>query len=325
MSTYLPFVMQQLFNRPALVSDDHSKMISAALAGRLNISQFEDSFTRLDAAEMERIAAGGRATADAQRIAFEAKWANRGVDMSAQQANNSSQKGKIFPSAGPIAVIPVWGTLTRNWGVGPYSGSTGYDGIMIQYLAALEDKEIKAIWFDINSGGGTVDGCFDLCDLIWSTNQKNGGPKPVYCMAADYAYSAAYAIATCGDKLFVNRTGGVGSVGVIYMHADITGALEQQGVKVRVFRAGDRKFRGNQYEEMDEEEAAHIQQQLDDVREIFIETVARNMGIAKKTVSETEALDYMGARAKTIGFVNDVLSEQQAWAKLERKIARNEG
>lgn len=324
MASFLPFVMQQLFNRPALVSAEHASMLASALAGRLNISQFESGFTRLDAEEMDRIAAGGRAHADAQRVAFEAKMAQRGVEMSAQEANNK-YSGKIFPHAGPIAVIPVWGTLTRNWGVGPYSGSTGYDGIQIQYLAALDDPDIKAVWLDINSGGGSVDGCFDLVDLIWNTNLKNGGPKPVYCMAADYAYSAAYAIATAGDKLFVPRTGGVGSVGVIYMHADITKALEQQGVTVRVFRAGERKFRGNQFETMDEEEANHIQAQLEEVREVFIDTVARNMGVAKKVVSETEALDYMGRHAKSIGFVNDVLSEQQAWAKLERKIARNEG
>lgn len=315
MSSFLPFVMQNLCNRPLMVSDAHGRMIASALAGRLNFSAFEDGYTRLDAEEMARIAAGGRADADARRADMATK-----PYMTAQQAGPS--RGKSYEQAGGIAVIRVWGTLTRNWGVGPYSGSTGYDGIQIQLLDAIQDNDVKAIWLDINSGGGAVDGCFDLVDLIWSMNEKNGG-KPIYAMAADYAYSAAYALATAADKVYVPATGGVGSVGVITLHADVTAMMDEQGIKVTLIRSGEKKNRGNEFETLDADTLAHLQAQCDEVRSIFIDKVARNMGISKKVVSETEALDYMGAAAKTIGFVSDVMPEHAAWAKLERKIARN--
>lgn len=315
MSSFLPFVMQNLCNRPLMVSEAHGRMIASALAGRLNLSSFEDSYTRLDAAEMARIAEGGRADADARRAALATK-----PYMTAQQAGPA--RGKSFEQAGEIAVIRVWGTLTRNWGVGPYSGSTGYDGIQIQLLDAIQDRDVKAIWLDINSGGGAVDGCFDLVDLIWSMNEKNGG-KPIYAMAADYAFSAAYALATAADKVYVPATGGVGSVGVIMLHADITQMLENEGVKVTLIRSGERKYRGSEFEALDADTLDHLQGQCDEIRSVFIDRVARNMGISKKVVSDTEALDYMGAAAKTIGFVTDVMPEHAAWAKLERKIARN--
>lgn len=313
MSTFLPFVLQQLCNRPLAVSDDHGRMIVAALAGRLNISAYEDRFTRLDAHEMARIAAGGRATADAQR---EAKAPTTTV--------KAGDNYTAFERVGGIAIIRVWGTLTRNWGVGPYSGSTGYDGIQIQLLDAMQDPDVKAIWLDINSGGGAVDGCFDLVDMIWSLNEKNGG-KPIWAMSADYAFSAAYALASACDKVFVSRAGAVGSIGCITLHADMTKMLEDEGIKVKVIRSSQspRKAEGNPYEGLSEEALAHIQEQLDECGDIFIEKVARNMALSKKAVSETLGLDYMGARAKTIGLVSDVLSEQEAWAKLERKIARN--
>lgn len=311
MSSFLPFVMQQLCNRPLAVSDDHGRMIVAALSGRLNISSYEDQFTRLDAAEMSRIAAGGRATADAQRSAAKSQPATP------KAGNNYT----AYERVGSIAIIRVWGTLTRNWGVGPYSGSTGYDGIEIQLLDAIADPKVDAIWMDFNSGGGAVDGCFDLVDLIWNLNEKNGG-KPIWGMAADHAYSAAYALMSACDKLWVPPTGGVGSIGVITLHADITAALDEAGIKVTVIRSKPRKAKENQFEALDQETYDHIQQQLMEIDEIFNDKVARNMGVSKKSVSETLGLDYMGARAKTIGLVSDVLSEHEAWAKLERKVAR---
>lgn len=314
MSSFLPFVLQQLCNRPIAASEDHGRIIASALAGRLNISAYEDSFTRLDAEEMARIAAGGRASADARRAAKSTSSSTRSA---------RSVRGKTFEQAGSIAVIRVWGTLTRNWGVGPYSGSTGYDGIEIQLLDAMQDPDIKAVWLDINSGGGAVDGVFDLAELIYQMREKESG-KPIWAMAADYAFSAAYCIASACDKVIVPNTGAVGSIGVITLHADITKALESEGIKVTVLRSKPRKARENQYEELDEETAAHIMAQLREIDAIFDETVARNRGISKKAVSETLGLDYIGSQAKTIGLVSDVLSEHEAWAKLERKIARNE-
>lgn len=314
MSSFLPFVLQQLCNRPIATSEDHGRMIASALAGRLNISAYEDSFTRLDAEEMARIAVGGRANADAQRAAKSTSSSTRSA---------RSVRGKTFEQAGSIAVIRVWGTLTRNWGVGPYSGSTGYDGIEIQLLDAMQDPDIKAVWLDINSGGGAVDGVFDLAELIYQMREKESG-KPIWAMAADYAFSAAYCLASACDKVIVPSTGAVGSIGVITLHADITKALESEGIKVTVLRSKPRKARENQYEELDEETAAHIMAQLREIDAIFDETVARNRGISKKAVSETLGLDYIGSQAKTIGLVSDVLSEHEAWAKLERKIARNE-
>lgn len=314
MSSFLPFVLQQLCNRPIAASEDHGRIIASALAGRLNISAYEDSFTRLDAEEMARIAAGGRASADARRAAKSTSSSTRSA---------RSVRGKTFEQAGSIAVIRVWGTLTRNWGVGPYSGSTGYDGIEIQLLDAMQDPDIKAVWLDINSGGGAVDGVFDLAELIYQMREKESG-KPIWAMAADYAFSAAYCLASACDKVIVPNTGAVGSIGVITLHADITKALESEGIKVTVLRSKPRKARENQYEELDEETAAHIMAQLREIDAIFDETVARNRGISKKAVSETLGLDYIGSQAKTIGLVSDVLSEHEAWAKLERKIARNE-
>lgn len=312
MAQYLPLVMQQLFNTPLMVSPAHGQMIAAALSGRLDIRSIENETGRMDERAMRDLAAMGRMAADIDRARPAA----------AMHGEDAPWNGKMYPQVGGIAIIQVWGTLTRNWGVGPYSGSTGYDGIQTQLMAAMADDSVKAIWIAINSGGGAVDGCFDLQQLIWACNAKNGG-KPIWAMASDYAYSAAYALGVAADKFFVPRTGGVGSVGVITLWADIRGALDLEGVKVKVIRSGARKAIGvGGVEDLPAEEVAHIQAQLDEIRDIFVERVAEYRGMSKSAVLQTEGLDYMGAHAKAIGFVTDVLSEQEAWAKLERKIAR---
>jgi ClpP class serine protease len=314
MSVYLPFMMEHLFNTPVALHPAKAEMICAALSGRLNITSLENASTKLDARALEDLASMGRrsvAFTNERVLELEAKRPDGGAQAQVREVDE-----RPYDVAGRIAIIRVWGTLTRNWGVGPYSGSTGYDGILTQILYAQNDRAVDKIWMDVNSGGGAVNGLFDLQQAIWSMNGAHGG-KPIYAMAADYAYSAAYAIAVAADKVFVPRTGGVGSVGTVALHADLSKALEEEGIKVTVIRAPKRKFRGNPYEALDEETLAHLQEQIDDTTDLFQDRVAECMGIAKSVVSETEGLDYMGRKAKAIGFVNEVLSEQEAWAKLE--------
>src|SRR3546814_6411129 len=49
-----------------------------------------------------------------------------------------------------IAILPVQGTLRRTWGIGPYSGATGYDGLWTQLMHAAENDEVKAIFMPHN-------------------------------------------------------------------------------------------------------------------------------------------------------------------------------
>jgi capsid assembly protease len=316
MAQYLPLLLQSLMNTPLAVSAAHGQMIAAALSGRLDIRSVETETTRLDQRALRDLAQMGRAAADEDRARFSAA-----IMMPEQSPYDGLWNRKTFPQIGRIAVVPIQGTLTRTWGLGPYSGSTGYDGIQTMVLDAFQDESVKAIWLAIGSGGGAVDGCFDLQELIWTLNARNGG-KPIVAMASDYAYSAAYALGVAADEFYVPRTGGVGSVGVIMLHADISKALEQEGIAVKVIRSGKRKAIGIAgVEPLDDAKEAHLQAQCDEIRDIFVERVAEYRGISKSVVLQTEGLDYMGQRAKAIGFVTDVLSEQQAWAKLERAIA----
>lgn len=306
MAVYLPHMMNSLFNVPIAVHKAKAETICAALAGRLNIQSLADESTRLDERGLRDLAAMARKAPAAPGASI--------------IGNDNGGRPYELTESG-IAVIRVWDTLTRTWGVGPYSGATGYDGIWTQLLYAQTDRACKAIWLDINSPGGAVDGLFDLQKGIWDMSERNGG-KPIYAYAADYAFSAAYALGAAADKFFMPRTGGVGSIACIMLHADITKALDADGIAVTIFRSHDRKAIGMMgAEPLDQEEIDHIQEQVDQIGQIFVESVAAYRGISKSAVSNTRGWDYMGDQAKAIGLVNDVLTEPEAWAKLERKIA----
>jgi ClpP class serine protease len=55
--------------------------------------------------------------------------------------------------------------------------------------------------------------------------------KPIWAIAADSAFSAAYAIASSANRVVVTSTAGVGSIGVIAMHIDQSARDAQQGYR----------------------------------------------------------------------------------------------
>src|SRR5258708_5204404 len=92
-----------------------------------------------------------------------------------------------------IAIITTEGTLVHKAGwLGALSGLVSYADIGAAESAAKADPTVKGILHVIDSYGGEVNGCFDLADQIFATRSA----KPVYAVAADDAYSAAYALAS---------------------------------------------------------------------------------------------------------------------------------
>jgi signal peptide peptidase SppA len=185
-----------------------------------------------------------------------------------------------------IAVIPVQGTLLKKEPfMSAWSGATSYEQIQRQVATAIDDASVRAILLDIDSPGGETTGCFELSDYIYSVR----GIKPVYAAANDIALSAAYAIASAASKVFVTRTGAVGSVGVYALHVDQSGFDKELGAKYTYVFAGEKKVDGNPHEALAESAKNDIQEEVDREYGIFTETVARNRKVAKKQIVATQA------------------------------------
>lgn len=217
-----------------------------------------------------------------------------------------------------VAVIPIHGTLVRRTvGLEADSGLTSYAGLTAQLDAALASPDVAAILLDIDSPGGESGGVFDLADRIRAATQI----KPVWAVANDMAFSAAYALASAASKVFVSRTGGVGSIGVIAMHVDQSEKDAQDGVRYTAVFAGDRKNDLNPHEPISSEAHAFLKAEVNRIYGLFVETVARNRGIELSTVRDTEAGLFFGQAAVAIGLADAIGTFDDALGQLSESVS----
>ncbi|MFC4168433.1 S49 family peptidase [Teichococcus aestuarii] len=291
--TRFPHLAQRLFNTPIAIHPGKAEVVMAALADRLGITH---------------LFRGGELLALAP-MAFDQE----------DEGESFGRKAKARPYevVAGVAIIPVTGTLVQKLGsLTPWSGMTGYDGIRLNLLAALDDPEVQAIALLIDSPGGEVAGCFDLTDFVYGLR----GQKPLHAILDESAYSAAYALASACDRITVPRTGGTGSVGVIGMHVDFSKALGSAGVAVTMIRYGELKAEGNEYEPLTKGALGRMQADIDTMGELFIETVARNRGLKASAVRATQAGTFLGKAGVSIGFADAVRAPQAAMADLVRSL-----
>ena len=218
-----------------------------------------------------------------------------------------------FAMVDGIAVIEVSGVLVhRGAWIGQSSGQTSYEGIAAQLAAAVADPAVRGIALEIDSFGGEVAGVFDLADAIRTARAS----KPVQAFVAEHAFSAGYALASQATSIILPRTGAVGSIGVVVMHADMSGQLSDAGVTVTLIHSGAHKVDGNPYAPLPNPVRARIQAEIDSLRTLFAETVAAGRGrrLTAAAALATEAECYRGAAAVAAGLADEVSDPASAFA-----------
>lgn len=225
-----------------------------------------------------------------------------------------------YPIVDGIAVIEISGVLIHrgSW-IGQSSGQTSYEGISAQIEAATRDPNVRGLALEIDSFGGEVAGVFDLADQIRAVRAT----KPVWAFVAEHAFSAGYALASQADRILLPRTGAVGSIGVVVMHADLSGQLDQDGVRVTLIHSGQRKVDGNPYEPLPEAVRDDIQREIDVLRFLFAETVAAGRGdrLSQDAALATEAATYRGTDAVTAGFADEVTDLARGFAGFRQMLS----
>lgn len=204
-----------------------------------------------------------------------------------------------------IAVIPVLGTIYhRDTGMTEMSGITSTASLRKQMKAAMGDETVRAIVLDIDSPGGAVYGTAEVAQEIRKARQK----KPVYASVNGMAASAAYYIASQASKVFMSPSSEVGSIGVILAHQDISKALENEGVKVTIIKAGKYKAEANPYEPLTDESREGLQEVANDFYELFTADVAkgRNTTVARVKKDYGEGRLLRAAKAIEVGMADGV-------------------
>lgn len=279
-------LLTKAFNNPLAVEPGYARVFFSALGNRLGVIDklIDVDGKELDATMMQQEASGFR------------------------KSRSSSRSYHVVDG---VAVIPVSGSLVHKLGaLHPYSGMTGYDGLLRKLNEAMEDPEVRGVMLDIDSPGGMVAGCFDLADIIARYRQI----KPIWSLGYDMHCSAAQMIASSCSHRLITQTGMAGSVGVIMAHANIEKMLEKQGTEVTLIYAGKHKADGNPYEALPKDVRDKWQAKLEDTRTMFASKAAEYMGKDVKDVLATEAECYEGKAAVEVGFANEVVNGADAVA-----------
>ena len=219
------------------------------------------------------------------------------------------------------AVVPVMGVL-GDWM--PYSYITG----MIE--KALKRDDINEIVLLIDSPGGAVAGLFDSCRFIEKASKK----KKCTAYVTGMACSAAYAIATACDEIFMMEDAEVGSCGC-YAHAvEYSDAyFEKEGFLHRVFRSKCSPKK-NCSVITDEVEAEAFQEEIDALGEKYLRYVAKRRKCAYSDALENFGKGgvLMGEKAIAAGMVDGIktleelgIEEADTGSTKTNKVATEDG
>jgi len=220
-----------------------------------------------------------------------------------------------------IAVVPVFGPMVArgDW-LTALLGIADYQAIGAALSDAFADSSVRAVLMEIDSPGGEVGGLFDLVDEIRRLSTETG--KPVWAVASEAALSAACAIASAASRIYVTRTGEMGSVGVVALHVDESAADAMAGRRYTLIHAGARKIDGQSHAPLDPAAHAAIQADVDALHGELVAMVARNRGLTPDAIRAMEAAPYRGGAAVEAGLADAIGTTRQALADLARHIGQ---
>ncbi|EPT4705982.1 S49 family peptidase [Shigella boydii] len=294
----LPHIASMAFNEPLMLEPAYARVFFCALAGQLGITRLTDTVSGI--------------TLDAGQIAEPLALFGEDDDM-------DTRPSRSYQVANGIAVLPVSGTLvSKTRALQPYSGMTGYNGIIARLQQAISDPGVDGILLDMDTPGGMVSGAFDCADII----ARMRDIKPIWALANDMNCSAGQLIASSASRRLVTQTARTGSIGVMMAHSNYGAALKTNGVEVTLIYSGDHKVDGNPYEKLPEDVRADFQTRIDATRQMFAEKVSAYTGMSVQDVLNTEAAVFSGQESVDNGLADELVNNTDALGVMREALDR---
>jgi protease IV len=196
-----------------------------------------------------------------------------------------------------IVIIEVEGMLLNARTGGFLQAQENDVSLFAQQLKKAEkDPAVKAIVLRINSPGGTVSASDLMYDEILRFKART--KKVVVASAQDIAASGAYYVACAADKVVVQPTSVIGSIGVIFNTFDISGSMEKIGAKTNVIKSGPLKDMASPFKPMDDNERAVMQGMVNEYYARFKSIVQSNRKLDDTTLAAvSDGRVFTGSRA----------------------------
>jgi protease-4 len=184
------------------------------------------------------------------------------------------------------------------------SVTMGSDTVAAAFRAAVEDEDVKAILFRVDSPGGS----YVASDVIWrETRRAKDAGKPVIVSMGDLAGSGGYFVAMAADKIVAQPGTITGSIGVLTLKFLSEGFWGKLGISWdEVHTSANSQF-WTGLADYTPEGWARFQAWLDRIYEDFTTKVAEGRGLPKEKVLEiAKGRIWSGEDAKALGLVDEL-------------------
>lgn len=298
-------IAQRIFGQPLLMAEGKIIAALAAVGGRIVEGgiAFDGSIEPID------------------HVAFEDGRPSLGKLGDRLGRAYDSARAPTFDLIENVAIIGIEGTLVHKGAyIGMSSGRTSYQGLQTQVARAARDPNVKGVVFEVDSFGGEAAGAFETADMIHALSQE----KPTIAILTEHAFSGGYLLAAAAREVVMPETGGVGSIGAVILHTDLSKKLEQDGITVTILAAGKHKADGNPAQPLPDDVKVKILHRLEKSRDLFAGAVGRYRGnrFSKGAALQTEADSYRGRDALDLGMVDAIGSSSAAFDAFLAEINR---
>ncbi len=212
-----------------------------------------------------------------------------------------------------IGVIAIEGPILRKPDTiaRVFLGATSSEEISEALREAAARPDIKAVFINIDSPGGTVAGTPELAAAVASLDKQ----KPVYAFSSGLMASAAYWIASQARAIYATPSAQVGSIGVVQAVVDSSAAIDKAGIKVEVFSVGKYKAMGAPGTALTDDQRELIQSNLAEIAAEFHDAVlSRGRAIPAEAM---EGQTFSGKQAQRHNLAGMVPDRAEAMRRLK--------
>lgn len=216
---------------------------------------------------------------------------------------------------GSVALIPIKGFITADRSLG-FFGEQYVSSIETIELIEKAEKNpnIKAIVFEVNSGGGSAVASEEIANAVAKIE------KPTASWIREVGASGAYWVASETDYIVASRMSFVGSIGVLSSYLEFSGFLENYNISYQRLVGGKYKDIGTPFKELTDDEEQMLNKRIDALHDYFIDSVAKNRELTKKQIKEiSTAAFYTGEESISIGLVDELGGKDEISAYLEKE------
>ena len=205
------------------------------------------------------------------------------------------------------AVVDISGVIAED------NEATAAD-IIESLRDAVKDDQTKGIILHANSPGGSPVQSNYVYEEI--RNIKKEHPSlPIYAVVSDICASGCYYIASASDKIFVNPSSLIGSIGVIMDGFGFVDVMQKLGVERRLLTAGAHKAMLDPFSPPKADETEFMQSLINQVHQQFISAVKTGRGDRlKETPDMFSGLVWTGEESIKIG-ISDAYGNDDFVAK----------